>query len=183
MNIFFRLNLIPNSLNEFKNLIKNYNKFPFILSVESLDKEVQIHAARDSRVDVLSFSDQEILKTLSSGVISLTKQNNSLIEFSLEPIMIKTKSIQSKNFRNLYKFMHLALKLKANYIISGNFTRVFDLRHPRSLVSICNSILEMPLSKVKEGFKDNPMLLIKKVQKRGDESSVGSGVKLIIEED
>ena len=183
INIFFRLNLIPQSLNELKSLIKNYNKFPFILSVESLDKQVQIHAARDSRVDILSFSNQNILKSLTSGVISLIKQNNSFIEFSLDSIMIRNKAIQSRNLRNLYKFMHQALNTNANYIISGNFTELFDLRHPRSLVSICNSLLEIPLEKAKKGFKDNPFLLIKKVQKRKDESFIESGVKLIIEGD
>ena len=181
INIFFRLNLIPQSLNELKSLIKNYNKFPFILSVESLDKQVQIHAARDSRVDILSFSNQNILKSLTSGVISLIKQNNSFIEFSLDSIMIRNKAIQSRNLRNLYKFMHQALNTNANYIISGNFTELFDLRHPRSLVSICNSILEIPLDKAIKGFKNNPILLIKRVQKRKDESIIESGVKLIEE--
>ena len=181
INIFFRLNLIPQSLNELKSLIKNYNKFPFILSVESLDKQVQIHAARDSRVDILSFSNQNILKSLTSGVISLIKQNNSFIEFSLDSIMIRNKAIQSRNLRNLYKFMHQALNTNANYIISGNFTELFDLRHPRSLVSICNSILEIPLDKAIKGFKNNPILLIERVQKRKDESIIESGVKLIEE--
>ena len=104
LNIYFRYNLTPNSVNDFKNAIKNYNNFPYILSVESKDKEIQINAARDSRVDIVSFSDEIILKTLSQGVISLTKQNNSFIEFSLAPIMVRNKALQSKNFRFLYKF-------------------------------------------------------------------------------
>jgi len=179
LNIYFRYNLTPNSINDFKNAIKNYNNFPYILSVESKDKEIQINAARDSRVDIVSFSDENILKTLSQGVISLTKQNDSFIEFSLAPIMVRNKAFQSKNFRYLYKFIHLAYKSKANIIISGNFDELFDLRHPRSLLSICHSLLDIPLNSAKKIFIDNPNLLIEKVQNRTYNNSIESGIRLI----
>ncbi|MFX0041419.1 MAG: RNase P subunit p30 family protein [Candidatus Hodarchaeota archaeon] len=179
LNIYFRYNLTPNSINEFKNAIKNYNNFPYILSVESKEKEIQINAARDSRVDIVSFSDENILKTLSSGVISLTKQNNSFIEFSLATIMVRNKALQSKNFRYLYKFIQLAYKLKANIIISGNFDDLFDLRHPRSLISICHSLLDIPLNSAKRIFMDNPKLLLEKAQNRKNNNSIESGVRII----
>jgi RNase P/RNase MRP subunit p30 len=178
-NIYFRYNLTPNSINEFKNAIKNYNNFPYILSVESKEKEIQINAARDSRVDIVSFSDENILKTLSPGIISLTKQNKSFIEFSLAPIMVRNKALQSKNFRFLYKFIQLAYKLKANIIISGNFDDLFDLRHPLSLLSICHSLLDIPLNNAKKIFMDNPKLLLKKVQNRKNNTSIESGVRII----
>lgn len=179
LNIYFRYNLTPNSVNDFKNAIKNYNNFPYILSVESKDKEIQINAARDSRVDIVSFSDENILKTLSQGVISLTKQNNSFIEFSLAPIMVRNKALQSKNFRFLYKFIQLAYKSKANIIISGNFDELFDLRHPRSLLSICHSLLDIPLNSAKKIIMDNPKLLIEKIQNRKNNNSIESGIRLI----
>ena len=80
-------------------MLGNFNKSMDLLSVETFDKDTQIYAAKDSRVDILSFSEQKFLKTLSRGVISLVKQSGSFIEFSLAPIMITNKSIQSKNFR------------------------------------------------------------------------------------
>jgi RNase P/RNase MRP subunit p30 len=168
MNIFFRINLRLKSVEDFKKKIKNYNNFQDILSVESLNREVQLQSARDSRVDIITFSDPEILKTLTPGVISLTKQNRSLIEFSLAPIMVRNRSIQSKNFRNLYKFIQLALKLKANYIVSGNFINFFDYRHPRALSSICHSLLGIPLNKAKNSLSNIPKMLIEKVAARFD---------------
>lgn len=166
INIFFRINLDVNSINEFRKKIKKFNNFKNILSVESLNKEVQIQAARDSRVDIVSFSRQEILKTLTPGIISLTKQNNSFIEFSLAPIMVLNKAIQSKNFRNLYRFIHLAFKLKANCIISGNFDNVYEFRHPRALISICHSLLGLSLDNAKNVFDLNPKLLLERTRKR-----------------
>ena len=101
-------------MKEFKRTISQFNNNHDIVSLESSDKQIQIQAAKDARVDIISYSSIEILKTISPGVISLTKQNNSFIEFSLAPIFVESKSIQSKNLRNLYRGVHLALNLKAN---------------------------------------------------------------------
>ncbi|MFX0038462.1 MAG: RNase P subunit p30 family protein [Promethearchaeota archaeon] len=178
INIFYRINLRFDNLKEFKKRIKLYNNFSEILSVESFNKDIQIQAARDSRVDILSFSNPQIIKTITPGVISLTRQNNSFLEFSLNSILITNKVNQSKNFRNLYRFIHLALKNNAYCIISGNFDELYDLRHPRALMSICNSLLGIPLDKAKKIFMTNPILLLERIKKRYD-GNLELGVKLI----
>jgi len=178
INIFFRINLRLNKIEDFRAKIKKYSNFTDILSIESLNREVQLQSAKDSRVDIVSFSDPEIIKTITPGVISLTKQNNSFIEFSLAPIMARNKAVQSKNFRNLFKFTQLALKLKANYIISGNFTDSFDFRHPRALLSICNSLLGIPVNLAKNAYISNPKILIEKSMNQNDEI-IEPGVKLV----
>jgi len=166
INIYFRINLRLKTIEEFKKKIKKFNNFPDILSIESLNREVQLQCSKDSRVDIVSFSDPDIIKTLTPGVISLTKQNNTFVEFSLAPIMVNNKTIQSKNFRNLYKFTQLALRSKANYIFSGNFMNVFDYRHPRALISICHSLLEIPISIAKKAYITNPKMLVEKTKIR-----------------
>jgi len=179
INLFYRVNLRPNNLNAFKKKIKDYNKFSDILSVETSNKEIQIHAARDSRVDIISFSDHNILKTLTPGIISLTKQNNSFIEFSLAPIMVNNRSFQSKNLRNTYRFIQLANKLNVNYIVSGNFEDLYDFRHPRAMISICHSLLGMSLLKAKMVFNDNIQLLLSRISKRQDKTIIEDGVRLV----
>jgi len=179
INVYYRFNLKPRSLNDFKRILKNYIRFPHILSIESSNKEIQIQAAKDSRIDIISFSDQELMKTISPGVISLTKQNNSFIEFSLASIMVNNKAIQSKNFRNLYRFIQMVLGLKANYVISGNFEEIYNLRHPRALISICHTLLGMPIIKAKRGFYENVLRLINKAQSRLDKDFIEQGVRLL----
>jgi RNase P/RNase MRP subunit p30 len=169
VNIFFRINLRINKIEDFKAKIKKYSNFTDILSIESLNKEVQLQSAKDSRVDIVSFSDPEIIKTMTPGVISLTKQNNSFIEFSLAPIMVRNKAVQSKNFRSLFKFTQLALKLKANS---------FDFRHPRALLSICNSLLGIPINLAKKAYISNPKILVEKTRNQNDEI-IEPGVKLV----
>ncbi len=179
INIYYRHTLNPDNLQDFKKSIKRFNNHPEILSVETSNKDIQIHAARDSRVDLISFSHPEIIKTLSNGVISLAKQNKSFIEFSLSSIMVKNRSIQSKNFRKLYRFIHKVRKLKGSYILSGDFNDLFDIRHPRALISICYTLLDIPLAELKSAFKENPLKLLKRIEKRQDSAILENGVKLI----
>ena len=179
LNIHFRSNFKPQNLNEFKGKISQFNNNQNIVSVESPDKQVQIQAAKDARVDIISYSSIEILKTISPGVISLTKQNNSFIEFSLGSIFIESKSIQSKNLRNLYRGIHLALNLKANLIINGNFSNTFDLRPPRGLISISNTLLGLSIQEAKKAFGENVDLLIKRSNNRRNENNYENGIEFI----
>ena len=142
-------------------------------------KEVQIQAAKDSRIQLLSYSDPSNMKTATPGVISLAKQNGTFIECSLAPIMIKNRALQSKNFRLIYRFLQLILRINPNYIISGNFENSYDLRHPRNLCSICNTLLGMPLEKAKNGFSKNVDMLLYQVLERKENKLVKSGVRLI----
>lgn len=179
INIYYRHTLKPDNLQDFKKRIKRFNNYPEILSVETSNKDIQIHAVRDSRVDLISFSHPEMIKTLTNGVISLAKQNNSFIELSLSSIMVKNRSIQSKNFRYLYRFIYKVRNLKANYILSGDFNELFDIRHPRALISICYTLLDIPLAEIKRAFKENPVRLLKKIEKRQNNAILENGVKLI----
>ncbi len=181
LNLYYRINLRPNSLNDLKKRIQPYNNFSDIISVESMDKNIQIQAAKDSRVDIISFSDQNVIKTISPGIISLTKQNRSFIEFSLAPLMARNQAIQSKYLRSLYRAVQLAVGLKANYIISGNFDELFNLRHPRALISVCHTLLGIPLLSAKKAFSENILTLLHRVHARQDKNIVEFGVKLLNE--
>jgi RNase P/RNase MRP subunit p30 len=146
-----------------------------------MDKNIQIQAAKDSRVDIISFSDQNVIKTISPGIISLTKQNRSFIEFSLAPIMTRNQATQSKYLRSLYRAVQLAIQLKVNYIISGNFDDIFKIRHPRALISVCHTLLGIPLLSAKKAFSENVLTLLNRVHARQDKNIIESGVKLLNE--
>jgi RNase P/RNase MRP subunit p30 len=179
INIYYRYNLRPEKMQDFKRTIKKFNHHHELLSVETSNKDIQIHAARDSRVDLISFSHPEVMKTLTNGVISLAKQNNSFIEFSLSSIMVKNRSIQSKNFRILYRYIYKVRNLKANYILSGDFNELFDIRHPRALISICYTLLDIPFAELKSVFKENPIKLLKKIERKQENNTLEKGVRLI----
>jgi len=179
INVKYRTKINPKNIERLSKELKGIGLSSNIIVVESADKKIQIQAAKDSRVDVISFSEQTVLKTIFPGVISLTKQNQSFIEFSLASIMVKNKSLQSKNLRNVYRGVQLANRLNANYIISGNFDDLYSLRHPRALISVCHTLLGIPLLRAKNIFSKNVVSLLNRVQMRQDKNFIESGVKLI----
>ena len=179
INVKYRTNINPKNLESLIKKLKGIGQSSNIIVVESPDKKIQIQAAKDSRVDLISFSEQAVLKTIFPGVISLTKQNKSFIEFSLASIMVKNKSLQSKNLRNLYRGVQLANKLNANYIIIGNFDDLYSIRHPRALISVCHTLLGISMLRAKNCFSKNVISLLNRVQMRQDRNFIESGVKII----
>ena len=91
--------------------------------------------------------------------------------------MVINKAVQSKSFRTLYKFIKLTLKSKVNFIISGNFNNLYDFRHPRALISVCYSLLDVPLEIAKKLFFNNPKLLLER-KKYQDKNNIEPEVRL-----
>ena len=177
--IYYRTTFKPKNLDDLRSKLKQHKNVSNIIAVESSDKEVQIQAAKDSRVDLISFSDENLIKTLTPGIISLTKQNNSFIEFSLGLLMTKSKVIQSRVLRSLYRALQLSMQLNANFIISGNVDNFYNLRHPRALISVSHTLLSIPLLTAKKAFSNNVLALIDRVKMRQDKNYYELGVKLI----
>jgi len=179
MHVYYRICLRPKNVDDLKNKLSINMKLPTILSIETPNKEIQIQAAKDSRVDVISFTDPSTMKSLTSGVISLSKQNKSFIEISLTSIMVVNKAQQSKNFRELYRIIHSVNSLSENLLISGNFEEVYYLRHPRALISICHTLLGLSIIDAKKAFNYNVKRLIERVSYRYDENFIEYGIKFI----
>ena len=179
INLNYRINIKPTNFKDYQSSLDSVGKSLDIVSIETGIKDIQIKAAKDSRVDLISFSDIEMMKTLTSGVISLIKQNNSFIDISLVNIMEENKSLQSKNFREIYKTIDLVRSLKGNLIINGNFADPYQLRHPRSLVSICHTLFAIPLAEAKRVFKDNVKILLERARNRNSLSYVDNGIRIL----
>jgi RNase P/RNase MRP subunit p30 len=179
MHLYYRISLRPRNVDDLKSKLNINNKLPTILSIETPIKEIQIQAAKDSRVDVISFTDPKTMKTLTNGVISLSKQNNSYIEISLASMMVVNKAQQSKNFRELYRIIHLVKNLKGNLLICGNFEDSYHLRHPRTLISICHTLLGLSIIEAKQSFNENVKKLIERTLDRYDSNFIEYGIKFI----
>ncbi|MHA1338206.1 MAG: RNase P subunit p30 family protein [Promethearchaeota archaeon] len=183
MKIYYRLTLLPKNIDDLRKKLKKYQNLDGIIVVESNDKKIRAFAAKDSRVDLISLSNIQMVKELTYGLISLTKGNNSFIEFSLSPILKSNRFEQSKYLRALYKAIQKILKLKGNYIFCGNFDNIYDFRHPRALASVCHTLLGMSLNSAKKGFRENVKLLLQRARNRRDELYFESGVRFIRKED
>lgn len=179
IDLFYRFTLSGKTLKDLKTQMKLYKNKPEIISIESPNQKIQEYAATDTRIDLLSFSDYHVLNTFSEGLLSLAVQNNKFIEFSLTPIMSNNRIYQSKAFRKLHRSIKLVINSHAKFIISGNFKNLYDLRNPRALISICHTLLGIPLEEAKKAFSKNVKLLLKKAEQRNNKLLFEDGVKLI----
>jgi len=178
-NIYYRINLETQNIKEFKKKIKNVNTVSDIISIETLNPKLQLIAARDSRVDLLSYTNIKLLSTLSKGVLSLANQHKKYLEFGIKSIMSENKHFQSKMFRILYKSIKMAIDTRIKFIISGGFKNKYDFRNPRALISIVNTLIDIPMPEVKRAFNINVLSLINKAKNRVNPNIIEEGVELI----
>lgn len=179
INLFYRINLKTDNFRDLKKKISKLNLIPEIISVETNNPKIHLFGARDSRIDLISFNDLRKLKSLSEGILSLANQNNTFIEFTITPIMSENFHYQSKIFRILYNSINMALNTNVKYIISGDFANKYDLRNPRALISIINTLVGVPMHHVKKAFSKNVISLIDKAKDKADPKIIEKGVKII----
>jgi len=178
-NIYYRINLKTQNIKDFRKKIKKVSHVSDIISLETFNPNLQLIAARDSRVDLLSYTNFKLLNTLSEGVLSLANQNGKYIEFGIKSIMNESKQSQSKEFRILFKSIQMAMSRKVKFIISGNFKNKYDFRNPRALISIVNTLIDIPMPEVKRAFNRNVVSLIERSKNRTNPDIIEKGVKLI----
>ncbi len=177
-----RITLSPKTPNLLKQELSEWYKRKCIISVESNNKEILQIAARDGRVDMLSASTIEFQKTLSKGILSLARQNNCVIDFSLTPVLETYSNNRTRLFRVIYR-LFMAAKPNSNlYTLGSNYqikNNPFLLRGPVESMSILNSILKIPKYFTKKILSDNAESLILRYIKKDLGLLVESGVEIV----
>lgn len=182
IKLFYRVTVHTNDVNEFNcalNKISNYKAL--IIVLQSTNKDLLTFAAKNSRIDVLSFSSVEEIKSLTPGIISLIKQSKKYIEISLIDLFMQKTFERSRSFREIYKILRLANNKEHIFIYAGLESSIYYIKGPREIISILNSIFEIPLSKAKSILSTNPSGLIENIQNRTDVNFLEDGVRIVKE--
>ena len=101
IKLYYRTTIRPKNLDDLKKKLKQANNFSGITSVESPDRKTQIQAAKDSRVDIVSFSDENIIKTII--IVPIFVEINMIIFLFSSHILINNKI---KFYGNRVDIMH-----------------------------------------------------------------------------
>ncbi|MHA1871638.1 MAG: RNase P subunit p30 family protein [Promethearchaeota archaeon] len=178
--VYGRIIFKPSSLKDLKNNLNYANKLKkFILTLESIDKDILSFAAKDSRIDVISLRTSQLLSNISDGILSLIRQNNKYIDISLYHTFSLNNFERSKYFREFSKIIHFLRKHPLIGLYSGIEDSYYYIRGPRAIISILNSIFELPLIKSKYLLRENPQTLLEKIEERTDRNFIMDGVRII----
>jgi len=182
INVYGKLLLHPKNMNDLKSKLKNIYRYKeFAIAVSTFDTELMTFSANDTRVDIISASDINVLKAITPGIISLVKQHagNKFIEFSLTVALKEDNYNRSKIFRELNHFLKIALKNENILLYAGSEEGLNLIRGPKEIIFSLNTLFDIPLIKCKKILRENSSLLIDKINRRSDDSIIEFGAKKV----
>lgn len=158
---------------ELKRKIREEREKADVLVFEGGDKELNRKASQEPRLDIILSPEKG---GRDSGIDHVTAkeaaENNVAIGFSLRSLQKEGKR-RSQNLSNWRKNLKLCKKFGAPSIITTEASSVYDLRSPRDLASIIDSIG----FEGQEMVSQNPREILKRSEKVNSEGFIRPGVK------
>lgn len=158
---------------ELKRQIKEERESADVLVFEAGDSELNRKASEDSRLDVI-LSPEEGNK--DSGIDYVTaenaSENNIAVGFSLKTLQKKGKR-RSQILASWRKNLRLCEKFDTPYIITTEASSVHELRAPRDLASIIESLG----FKGREPVSQNPSKILERADRVNSEGYIRPGVR------
>ena len=180
LKLIGKISFQPASVNDLKDKLQKAQKYKdFVISIISNNKDILTFAAKDSRVDIISFTRIENIKKLTPGIISLLKQFNKFFEISIIDVLNTNKNNRSRVFREIYKILNLVHNNMEILLFGGSESENFHIRGPREIISIFHSIFNLNIAKSKRIVRENPSQLIKRLISRNNPNNLQSGVKVV----
>lgn len=183
LEIHGKIIISPKTQKDLKNSLKNLSNFSdFLISVNSIDKDLLTLAINDSRVDVISFPSIRDLNHVTSGIISLLKFQKKFLEFSFRDVLRTSAHERSRLFHEINKFLHTVSNSTQILLYGGCERSIFEIRGPREIATIFAAIFDLPYQTSKKIVQSNPEQIIKNLSERKSTNHFPNGVKIISQE-
>lgn len=159
---------------ELKRKIRDSRENADVLVFRGGDEELNRKAAGDTRVDVLLHPERGRKDSGVNHVIAEeASENNVAIGFDLQQLKCGKKQ-QSHVLKHWHRNLMLCNKFETPFIITTGARQKYDLRAPRDLASIINSLGYIG----DKAVSDHPQKILERAEKVNEDGFVRPGVEL-----
>ncbi|UCD96670.1 MAG: hypothetical protein JSV35_01055 [Candidatus Bathyarchaeota archaeon] len=174
-----RIDLNPKSSPELLKQLQRYRWRFVILAVDCTKKAIARTAARDHRVDLLSFPSLDSrFRFFDQAEARLASQSNSALEIEIGMLLSVSGSYRARFLRSLRKEVAIAQKFGVPIILSSGATDPYMMRSPQDLA--CLSLL---FGMLKESGLDAvsvaPGNLVERNRKKLRSDYVARGIRVV----
>ncbi len=178
--IITRATLIPASVTELKNLVKDFRNQVDIIAVKSAndDKTIYVNAILDKRVDMISLEDIKDFEILDYSHFKMARENKTLIEIVTRNLVINSGINRSKLMRQMIKGCYQLIRSKAPFILASGAHSKWELRAPRELQALAD-LVQIPPDAAINALSVYPEMLLAKIQNMRDPNYIMPGVRVV----
>lgn len=131
-----------------------------VISLVSNDPDVLVYCAKDSRIDLIQTASALGQDIFTSGITSLASQTGIFIELPFKPLYSSQGAGRSRVIRAMAKIIETCKEKRASMILSGEVTRMTDMKVPYQKIITVASLTPMSRQDGKTAVVDNTRALL-----------------------
>ncbi len=174
-----RIDLRPRNTNELSKTLRRVRRKFEIVAVRCENKAVSRQAAKDHRVDILTFPPLKTGRSrggLDRQGASLAAKSNCAYEVSLSDLLDSSAGERARVLVNLKRDIWNATHEGVSVVVSSGATTPLRMREPRAIASI-TSLLDLPEEKGLDAVSVTPTKILERNQEKLGPGFVSPGVK------
>jgi len=174
-----RADFVPKSANELLSLLRRFRRKFEVISVVCLSKVVARQAAKDRRVDLISFPSIDVKKRFfDAAEAELAANALASFEVDLFSIISASSFERVRLLSSLRREVALADKFSVPVIFSSGASGEFSMRTPRDFAAV-SLLFDMPLPMALNALSTNPSTIIKRNRAKLNPKFVAPGIRII----
>lgn len=179
LDLIRRIDLEPANTTELLKSLRLLRRRVEVISVRCISKSVARQAAKDRRVDVLSFSPLDMKKRFfDSAEAELASKTSVSLEFDLAPLLYLQGYRRVRLLSKMRDEAFIAKKYGVPIILSSGANNVNLLRKPEDYASL-GYLFGLDLSDAKKSLSDTPREIIERNRRKLNSNYVAPGVYVI----
>ena len=179
VDLVTRTDLAPKTPNELLNHLRRYRQRFELISVTCLSKPVARQAAKDRRVDILSFPifDRKRL-FFDHAEAELASKSYASVEIEMSSLL-RSKGFQRIHLlASLRKIVTTARKFHVSIVISSGATNPYLMRRPRDFASLA-FLFSMDPSDALCSLSECPLIMVNRNREKLSPDYVINGVRVV----
>jgi RNase P/RNase MRP subunit p30 len=176
-----RIDLRPRSQNELLSQLRRFRRKFEVVCVLCENKEVARQAAKDRRVDLLSFPQLDYRRRFfDRAEAELASNSSATLEIDMKPLLVLEGASRVRFLSSLRRETAVARDFHMPLVVSSGVSELMFLRKPREMAALAQLFgLEGDLAL--DAVSQNPMAIVKRNRAKLSSSFVAPGIRVVKE--
>lgn len=175
-----RVDLAPRTSRELLGWLRRLRRRFEVVSALCVSKSVARQAAKDRRVDLLSFPADPRRRFFDLAEGELASKALASLEIDMAPLLSLRGSLRVRLLSRLRKEVEIANKFKVPIVLSSGAANAYFLRAPHDYAALA-SLFDLPPSLGLCALSDNPLAIVERNREKLSQGYVAPGIRVIKE--
>lgn len=179
LDVVTRTDLAPRNPGELLSSLRRFRRKFEVISIKCNSKPVARQAAKDRRVDLLSFSGaQPVSRFFDAAEAELASSSSAFLEIDMSVLLSLEGFLRIRLLSSLRREAALAKSFHVPIVLSSGATDEFLLRRPRDYLALA-SLFDLDASVAAKAFSENPSSLVQRNRLKLSPDFVAPGLRVV----